>query len=258
MPPIANQLVARNLEIQQHSLIRSGYANPYITKQSMPNIGNLLKKRAAPPFNEAVRDARAAINAMQNRRQTAPNPHANVMKVVSVGGGKAPRVELQTANKHKQLQEKTLQDSKNQALKLLKNSHLQSKNENSGAIGDEQTSENKIHNNIQSKVTYNNINNRVRAPSLSPVKANVSPVTKPRVNQPTRGASLSQRAKIETPQANKSKEKLKIVPANVARAVAMAMEQLKRDRMWGKVFVHVLPSGKLKVMVQETKKMPDE
>lgn len=46
--------------------------------------------------------------------------------------------------------------------------------------------------------------------------------------------------------------------ANVARAVAVAMEQLKRDKMWGKVFVHVRPKGELKVMVQETKKMDDE
>jgi len=46
--------------------------------------------------------------------------------------------------------------------------------------------------------------------------------------------------------------------ANVARAVAVAMEQLKRDKMWGKVFVHVRPSGELKVMVQETKKMEEE
>ena len=50
---------------------------------------------------------------------------------------------------------------------------------------------------------------------------------------------------------------MNIVPSNVARAVAMAMEQLKRDRMWGKVFVHVRPSGQLKVMVQETKKMDE-
>lgn len=46
--------------------------------------------------------------------------------------------------------------------------------------------------------------------------------------------------------------------ANVARAVAVAMEQLKRDQMWGKVFVHVRPSGELKVMVQETRKMNDD
>ena len=45
--------------------------------------------------------------------------------------------------------------------------------------------------------------------------------------------------------------------ANVARAVAVAMEQLKRDKMWGKVFVHVRPTGELKVMVQETKKMEE-
>jgi len=45
--------------------------------------------------------------------------------------------------------------------------------------------------------------------------------------------------------------------ANVARAVAVAMEQLKRDKMWGKVFVHVRPTGELKVMVQETRKMED-
>ena len=45
--------------------------------------------------------------------------------------------------------------------------------------------------------------------------------------------------------------------ANVARAVAVAMEQLKRDKMWGKVFVHVRPTGELKVMVQETRKMEE-
>ena len=64
------------------------------------------------------------------------------------------------------------------------------------------------------------------------------------------------RQKIDHPA--KEKQNLDQVPTNVARAVAMAMEQLKRDKMWGKVFVHVRPSGQLKVMVQETKKMEEE
>lgn len=64
------------------------------------------------------------------------------------------------------------------------------------------------------------------------------------------------RQKIDHP--TKEKQNLDQVPTNVARAVAMAMEQLKRDKMWGKVFVHVRPSGQLKVMVQETKKMEEE
>ena len=56
---------------------------------------------------------------------------------------------------------------------------------------------------------------------------------------------------------NQEKSTDSINTANVARAVAVAMEQLKRDKMWGKVFVHVRPTGELKVMVQETKKMED-
>ena len=61
----------------------------------------------------------------------------------------------------------------------------------------------------------------------------------------------------ETDVKNEKSSSDSINTANVARAVAVAMEQLKRDKMWGKVFVHVRPTGELKVMVQETKKMDE-
>jgi len=70
------------------------------------------------------------------------------------------------------------------------------------------------------------------------------------------GHPISVKNEINHP--TKEKTNIDLVPSNVARAVAMAMEQLKRDKMWGKVFVHVRPSGQLKVMVQETKKMEEE
>ena len=74
------------------------------------------------------------------------------------------------------------------------------------------------------------------------------------ISQP-QDVKATTREKIDHP---KEKLNMDTVPANVARAVAMAMEQLKRDKMWGKVFVHVRPSGQLKVMVQETTKMDDD
>lgn len=218
-----------------------------------------LEKRAVPVFNDAVKRARAALNLLQSKRQGMARPRADLMKVVSVTGTKPVHAEVMSANAHRQLQQKNLQESRNQALKLLTGTGLAHKaGENNGAIGDQNSIpvSNKIHNNVQNKAAANSgpnrpIDNHVKPP-------NVNPVAKLHPNQPTQGAVLSQRTNIETPQGNKAKDKMKIVPANVARAVAMAMEQLKRDRMWGKVFVHVLPSGKLKVMVQETKKMPDE
>lgn len=79
------------------------------------------------------------------------------------------------------------------------------------------------------------------------IRANVQPV------KTSKDVKAVSRQNIIRP-----KTSLNVDPANVARAVSMAMEQLKRDKMWGKVFVHVRPSGQLKVMVQETRRMEDE
>ena len=38
----------------------------------------------------------------------------------------------------------------------------------------------------------------------------------------------------------------------------MVVERLKRDEMWGKVFVHERANGQLNVIVQETKKMKQQ
>lgn len=40
---------------------------------------------------------------------------------------------------------------------------------------------------------------------------------------------------------------------DITRAVSVAMHQLKRDRMYGEVYVRVHPGGKIRVMVQETR-----
>ena len=52
----------------------------------------------------------------------------------------------------------------------------------------------------------------------------------------------------------KEKSILDRLPTNVAHTVAMVVERLKRDEMWGKVFVHERANGQLKVMIQEIKK----
>ena len=251
---LVNMLRGRDYEMPHE--IESTIAKRAAENDDMSDL--MTQKRSAVGLTEAVRRARLAMNALQIKKQAIAKQglHPGLMKVAAINAAKAAHPGINELNAHKRMLQKRLQDSKAQAMNLLKNSGLSNKGQNkNGVLGDQPTkvTMNKQNNNAQSKLASNNINNRIRSPSMSPV-------SKVHATQPTPGAQISQRAKIETPRAeiNKPKDKMKIVPANVARAVAMAMEQLKRDRMWGKVFVHVLPSGKLKVMVQETKKMPDE
>ena len=231
-----------------------------ISKRSAENDveGNLMKQKYNQrSINEAVKRARIAVNNLQSRKQGVAklaNRPGQIRPVVS-RAGKVQRNDVIDGNLHNKVQQKNLQDSRSQALKLLRNSANVGKGQlKNGVLGDQPSKNviNKMKNNSQVKPANQSPVNHAKAPSASP--------TISRGFSPTKEAQISQRARIESPhgEIEKPKEKMKIVPANVARAVAMAMEQLKRDRMWGKVFVHVLPSGKLKVMVQETKKMPDE
>ena len=216
--------------------------------------GNLMTpKYSQRGINEAVKRARIAASNLQSRRQNAAKP-ANRFGQLKVSASKVGRAQHGT-DLRSGLQQKNLQESRSQALKLLRNSdNIKKGPVKSGVLGDQpsKTIINKIKNNSQNRAANQNTAKNTKVPSL--------PQTPSHAIQPTKGVQISQRTKIESPRGEieKPKDKMKIVPANVARAVAMAMEQLKRDRMWGKVFVHVLPSGKLKVMVQETKKMPDD
>ena len=224
-----------------------------VSKRSAENEvdGNLMnQKYNQKGFNEALKRTRVSANNLQRRKQTVAKTvnHFNQLKPAVSRIAKTPR-------NPEVMQQKNLQESRSQALKLLRNSAGDRKGQvKNGMLGDQPSK------NVVSKVK-NGIQEKGPVPSAAKSsKLAALPQSFPHGTQPTKEVQISQRAKIESPGVDleKSKEKVKIVPANVARAVAMAMEQLKRDRMWGKVFVHVLPSGKLKVMVQETKKMPDE
>ena len=233
-----------------------------VSKRSIENdlSSNLMNmRRNQIGIGDAIKRARVAINTLQNRKAGFNKPMArqNLMKVISSKGVKTPHANALNAATHGKMQQSNVQESRNQALRLLKNSGLSNKDQvKNGVLGDQPSKEvsGKAKNSLQAKtVAGGSDNNGIKT-------SNQVSTNKGRQSQPTQAAQISERAKIETPRAEieKPKEKMKIVPANVARAVAMAMEQLKRDKMWGKVFVHVLPSGKLKVMVQETKKMPEE
>lgn len=233
-----------------------------ISKRSIENNFNvnlMSQRNNRRGINDAARKARVAVNDLQNRKPSVTKPVTHPV-ALKTGFSKEGKMQVTDVNKHnkvqqKNIQQKNLQESRDQALKLLRNSANSVKGPmKSGVLGDQPSKSfvNKMKNSNEVMQANPSSANHVRASSLSPTNSHSF--------SPTQESQISQRAKIESPRGEieKPKEKMKIVPANVARAVAMAMEQLKRDRMWGKVFVHVLPSGKLKVMVQETKKMPDE
>jgi len=244
---------ARPIALKSNAVPPTGDKEADVSKRSAENDvdGNLMnQKYNQKGFSEAMKRARVSVNNLQRRKQTVAKTfnHFSQLKPAVSRIGKPPRNPEVT-------QQKNLQESRTQAMKLLKNSASDRKGQvKNGMLGDQPSK------NVISKVKNSNQEKEPVPSAAKSVKLATLPQSFPHGTQPTKEVQISQRAKIESPGGDleKPKEKVKIVPANVARAVAMAMEQLKRDRMWGKVFVHVLPSGKLKVMVQETKKMPDE
>ena len=236
-------------------------------RRSKKSSAHIIQRRSLPTFGEAIKKARLAISSLQNKKPVPTKhvsnymQHPDLMKMVSLNGIRPANAKLIAANQEKVMQQKDLANSKEQAFNMLKSARINPLKSDAGTLGDELKMQ-RSNSNIQDK-TVNKINGNVHEKIFNQIKQpNISPALQPHLEKPTSGRSnsqLIQRTKIESPQNSKlSKDKMKIVPANVARAVAMAMEQLRRDQMWGKVFVHVLPSGKLKVMVQETKKMPDD
>lgn len=268
------QEVKREISIQTEKLSKVEKEENFM-KRSIENDmeGNLMsQKNNQKALNDAVMKARMAVNNLQNRQQGVGKVtnRPGQVKTAVLGSEKLQHYDERDANGRNKLQQrnlqqrslqqkigqqKTWQESRNQAMRLLRNSVNPGKGpRKSGELGDEPSKK------VLNKMKNLNQVQSSMSPSNHVKERNVNPMA---LRTPTQPALISQRAKIESPRADiekpkESKEKMKIMPANVARAVAMAMEQLKRDRMWGKVFVHVLPSGKLKVMVQETKKMPDE
>ncbi|XP_065663656.1 uncharacterized protein LOC101239119 [Hydra vulgaris] len=220
-----NTLKEENFENKKHRQRRSNQDFKIVlSTDNYHHDDNVIYEKETKSNAESLydREKRDIISDFLNKQR---NSKANGK--VQVNKKKDPVVK--DSNKHASaLENKESLEKKNAELKIKKSKD--------GVLGDEQIVKNTKPITLRpenSKTTKTHKNSMLQ---LQDVKATT-------------------REKIDHP---KEKLNMDTVPANVARAVAMAMEQLKRDKMWGKVFVHVRPSGQLKVMVQETTKMDDD
>eukprot|EP00112_Aurelia_sp_Birch-Aquarium-sp1_P017035 Seg3913.1 transcript_id=Seg3913.1/GoldUCD/mRNA.D3Y31 product="hypothetical protein" protein_id=Seg3913.1/GoldUCD/D3Y31 len=129
----------------------------------------MTQKRSAVGLNEAVRRARLAMNAIQIKKQAIAKQglHPGLLKAAALNAAKAAHPGMNELNVHKRMLQKRLQDSKAQAMNLLKNSGLPNKGQNrNGILGDQPT-----------KVTMNRQNNNAQN-KIATITSTIVPITK--------------------------------------------------------------------------------